>query len=100
MAVSTWQTENQTCDLMEATVSGIPCLVKVESCTIVSPWNGQAHTCPSSDDYYGYSEAEFTVYDRKGYRAKWLEAKLTGDDIERIEQEIVNAEKSRGPEWL
>lgn len=87
-------------NLLEASVAGIPCLVKVETCTIVPPWHGSAYTCPSRDDYYGYNDVEFTVYDRKGYRAKWLEKKLTGDDIAEIEQMIVDHEKNKEPEWL
>jgi hypothetical protein len=31
-------------------------------------------------DYHGYVECEYTVYDRKGYPAKWLEAKITPED--------------------
>ena len=76
-------------DALESTISSIPCLINVETVTIVKPWTGSAMSCPSADDYYGYSEVEFTVYDRKGYRAKWLENKMTGDDIERIETEIL-----------
>jgi len=45
-------------------------------------------TWDSADDYYGYTEMEWELLDRKGYPAKWLENKLTDDDIERIESEI------------
>ena len=47
---------------------------------------------PSADsdwDCYGFSEIEFTVQDRKGYPAPWLERKLTDDDTSRIEYEIM-----------
>jgi hypothetical protein len=58
----------------------------------VPAWKGSAHTCPSSDDYYGYTEIEFELYDRKGYHAKWLEAKLDsgGPITEKIEEDICN----------
>jgi len=75
--------------MIETTISGIPCQVEADSILIVPPWKGSAHNCPSDLDYYGYSEIEFTVYDRKGYKAAWLEKKLTSDDIERIELEIL-----------
>ena len=52
------------------------------------------HTCPSSDDYYGYTEIEYDVLDRKGYRAKWLERKITDKDAERIREDIMNAYSS------
>jgi hypothetical protein len=42
-------------------------------------------------DYYGYSESEWDVLDRRGRPAAWLERKLTDDDRQRIEQEIAEA---------
>jgi hypothetical protein len=87
-------------DMLETTVAGIPCYAKAETVTIVAPWSGSPRTCPSADDYYGYAEVEFTIYDRKGYDAAWLAKKLTGDDIERIEQALIEREKNREPEWL
>lgn len=74
-------------------IQGIPCQVNVTAFTRVSPWKGSAHTCPSSCDYYGYSEIEFDVYDRKGYRARWLERKMTLADKKRIESEILESRK-------
>lgn len=72
--------------MMESHVRGVPCLIDVTLCNITEP----NPNCTDSDwDYHGGVEIEFDVYDRKGYRAKWLEEKLAGDDIERIESEIV-----------
>jgi hypothetical protein len=66
-------------------VSGIPCQINV---TYHAKVKGSfSLNAPSDWDYYGYSEFEFEVYDRKGYRAKWLERKLTSDDEARIEEE-------------
>lgn len=59
------------------TLTGIPCLIKVEHYIKVSPWRGSPHTCPSSDDYYGYEEADWEICDRKGYKAPWLAKKIT-----------------------
>jgi hypothetical protein len=39
-------------------------------------------------DYYGYTESEWEVLDRKGYKAAWLERKLSSKDESRIESEI------------
>lgn len=72
-------------------IQGIPCLVEVTTFINVKPWKGSLHTCPSSDDYYGYTEIEYEVLDRKGYLAKWLERKMTDRDVERVKEDIRNA---------
>ena len=69
-------------------IQGIPCLVEVTTFIHVKPWKGSPHTCPSSDDYYGYTEIEYDVLDRKGYHAKWLECKITDKDKDRIIEDI------------
>lgn len=75
-------------------IQGIPCLVEVTTFIHVKPWKGSPYTCPSSDDYYGYTEIEYDVLDRKGYRAKWLERKMTDRDVERVKEDIRNAYSS------
>jgi hypothetical protein len=40
------------------------------------------------DHYGGWSDVEFEVYDRKGYKAKWLEKKMTAEDEKRIINEL------------
>ena len=79
--------------MLDTRICGIPCQVEVDTLLIVPPWKGSARTAPSDLDYYGYSEIEFTVYDRKGYKAGWLENKMTDEDRERIEQEILEENK-------
>lgn len=70
---------------VETTVSGIPCLVEVERYFVQKPdYNNDV----SDFDYYGYSELDFVIKDRKGYLAKWLERKLTDADIDRIKVEV------------
>lgn len=76
-------------DYVDTRISGIPCKVRVDRVEIVPPWTGSSINCPSADDYYGYSEVEFTVCDRRGRVAPWLERKMTGSDYERIESEIL-----------
>lgn len=74
---------------IESKIQGIPCLIEVTTFKSVKPWKGSPQTCPSSDDYYGYNEIEFEVLDRKGYKAAWLERKMTKEDKARIESEIL-----------
>jgi len=75
--------------MIDARIAGIPCLIEVDSCTIVPPWKGPASTAPSDLDYYGYSEIEFTVCDRRGRPAPWLERKMSEQDRIAIEEEIL-----------
>lgn len=71
---------------IETRVAGIPCLIGVTHYECV---RGSYNYHAASDmDYYGYSEAEWIVLDRKGYKAAWLERKLTADDNDRINAEI------------
>ena len=69
-----------------STIKGIPCIISVTYC---KHYSGSLNA-PSDLDYYGFTEIEFDVLDRKGYKAPWLERKLTDDEIERIEREIVS----------
>ena len=41
------------------------------------------------DDFYGYSEVDFTVCDRRGRPAPWLERKMSDKDTQRIKEEIL-----------
>jgi len=71
---------------IETTIAGIPCLIGVTHYECVQ---GSYNYHAASDmDYYGYSEAEWEVLDRKGYKAAWLERKLTARDHDRINAEI------------
>jgi len=76
---------------IESQIQGIPCLIEVTTLSVVKPWRGSIDKCPSSDDYYGYSEVEFEVLDRKGYKAAWLKSKMTDKDRKQIESEILEA---------
>ncbi len=75
----------------ESTVHGIPCQIKVDRCFVQK--GSFSYNAPSDWDYYGYQEIEFTVLDRKGYPAPWLEKKLSDDDVSRIETEIINSKE-------
>ena len=74
---------------IESHIQGIPCLIEVMTCTVVK--GSHSYNAASDWDYHGYSEIEFEVLDRKGYKAAWLERKMTPEDKDRIEQQILDA---------
>ena len=74
---------------IESRVAGIPCLIGVSHFDCVR--GSYSYNAASDMDYYGYSESEWDVLDRRGRPAAWLERKLTDDDRRRIEQEIAEA---------
>lgn len=69
----------------EHRIAGIPCVIGVTYFHHQPPWRGSAHTCDSDWDYYGYTEMDFDVLDRRGRKAEWLERKMTDDDRTEIE---------------
>ena len=74
---------------IESRVAGIPCLIGVSHFECVQ--GSYSYNTASDWDYYGYSESEWDVLDRRGRPAAWLERKLTDEDRQRIEQEIAEA---------
>ena len=74
---------------IESRVAGIPCLIGVSHFDCVR--GSYSYNAASDWDYYGYSESEWDVLDRRGRPAAWLDRKLTDDDRQRIEQEIAEA---------
>jgi len=71
---------------VESTIAGIPCLIGVIDFNRVK--GSYSYHAASDWDYYGYTESEWEVLDRKGYKAAWLERKLSSKDESRIESEI------------
>lgn len=67
-------------------VCGIPCYALVTD--YHAGWEGSYWEPPE------HSEVEFDLYDRKGYKANWLEKKM--DDDERVEIEIQLIKKIEG----
>ena len=63
----------------ESKVAGIPCKVRV---TYYTPYVPASYNGPAEG-----GDFEFELLDRKGYRAKWLEAKVTEADVDRLEKE-------------
>lgn len=69
-------------------LDGIPCQIAIGYYVKQEPWKGSALSCPSRDDYYGYTESEWMILDRKGYHAVWLERKVTDTIQTEIEEAI------------
>lgn len=65
----------------ETTVSGIPC-----QCEVLLFNKGDA---PTWDEPGCGDEFEFRILDRKGYKAAWLERKLTDEDHDRLLSEYL-----------
>jgi hypothetical protein len=73
---------------IDYTLHGIPCLIGVSHFYHQKP---NYSTWDSDVDYYGYTECEWSILDRKGYPAPWLERKITEDEIAHIESRIVES---------
>lgn len=76
----------RTAGMMEAYVAGIPCLIRIDDCIVVKG----NRSADNPDDYYGYNEVSFTVFDRMGYEAKWLSKKMTKNEEELIIEKILD----------
>lgn len=74
-------------EIIESHVAGIPCQIRINDFVHVKP---DPTTWASADDFYGYTEIDWDVLDRKGYEAGWLQRKLTDKDRDRIDQEIID----------
>lgn len=74
--------------MIDFRIQGIPCKIKLVSAEYTKP---DYNTWASDIDYYGgYEDILFEVYDRKGYPAKWLERKMTDQEIRKAEERLVN----------
>lgn len=73
---------------MITTICGIPCVAEITS---VHGRYIPAKIYADPDDCYEaqYPEVEWTVFDRKGYPAPWLEKKLTVEEAARIEADLI-----------
>lgn len=69
--------------MIEACIQGIPCLIDVTHYAPATPgrlWGPPENCYPDEPE-----EIDFTVCDRRGRPAPWLERKMTVRDRERIE---------------
>ena len=71
-------------------VKSIPCGVLVDTYINKRPYRWGAHLCESDLDFYGYTEIEYRLLDRRGYPAPWLEKKVDTEEHDRIYQAIVD----------
>lgn len=67
-------------------IQGIPCQVDVTYLEPLTPgrYFGPPEMCYPDEGGY----VEYDILDRKGYKASWLEAKMTPDDHARVINEI------------
>ena len=73
----------------ETTVAGIPCGIVIDSY--------QPAVIPHRDDPGEDEDWEYTIIDRGGYRAQWIEDKMTDNDREWLDIEIkeyINEERN------
>lgn len=76
--------------VFDTRVCRIPAKVGILSFNKVPAFRGNSMVCFSDLDYYGYTEAEFEILDRKGRKAEWLERKMTEHDYDKAEAEVVD----------
>lgn len=82
---------------IDVTVAGIPCMVGVINYTSVK--GSYSYNAPSDWDYNGYTECDWELLDRKGYRAEWLAKKMTAKDEAAIDQAITNHMESNRDDY-
>lgn len=68
---------------MDTRIAGIPCTIRVAYASVTPP-NSRAD---SDWDYYGYTDFDYEVCDRRGRPAPWLAKKMTPADEARIMDE-------------
>ena len=75
---------------MVTTVKGIPCGVVIESYSPGRPWRQYVFpgAGPGDCSIPEPMELEFYLLDRKGYRADWLQDRMTGDDVMQLADQI------------
>lgn len=76
--------------MLQIRAMGIPCQVLVTTYKVTPPCGGSVHFCYSDGDWYGETTLEYEIYDRKGYRAAWLENKVDkADKWDTIDVQII-----------
>lgn len=82
------RTKNHYIAEIETTVCGIPCIIGVTDYEGYTPAyvSGPPENCYPAEGGYGYYE----ILDRKGYRAQWLERKVTSRVEDQIQDDIYN----------
>lgn len=79
-------------------ISGIPCQCQVNYATPVIPMRVYGSGMGDADPPEG-GDFDFHILDRKGYRAKWLEHKITSKDVARLYEEFCIMQKAEELEY-
>jgi hypothetical protein len=79
-------------DCVEIFVNGIPCLAYVRRFEYFRP----DFRADNPFDYFGGYEVEYDLYDRKGYKAGWLEKIVDSKDLESETRDQIIEQK----EWF
>lgn len=77
----------------EVRVAGIPAQVRVDRFLRVK--GSHSRNAPSDLDFHGYTEVDFTILDRRGRPAPWLEWKMTDAEKDRINNLVVEKMEGR-----
>ena len=65
--------------ILDIKIDGIPCKARILTYHVVK---GDPTTWASDLDYYGYTELEYELYDRKRYRGYWLDRIIEKKNLE------------------
>jgi len=76
-------------EFVDVVARGIPATARIDTLVCVKPWKGSPMTCPSSDDYYGYTELEVTICDSKGREAPWISDKMNSAEFESVDEQVL-----------
>lgn len=68
--------------IIQTRLAGIPCQIAVSNFKRVK--GSYSYNAPSDLDYYGYTDYDYEVLDRRGRPAPWLERKVSTDEIDDI----------------
>lgn len=71
---------------VEFRIAGIPCLIGIIDYECQP--GSFSYNADSDWDYYGYSNLDYDVLDRKGYKADWLAKKITSQIEVEIEEAV------------
>ena len=65
---------------IQTRLAGIPCQIAVTDFRRVE--GSYSYNAPSDADFYGYTDYDYEVLDRRGRPAPWLEKKVSQADID------------------
>lgn len=68
--------------IIQTRLAGIPCQIAVSNFKRVK--GSYSYNAPSDLDYYGYTDYDYEVLDRRGRPAAWLERKVSEAEIDDI----------------